>query len=52
MLVLIIGFAAFRTWQDFGRRSDQLEITQGVVNGTNALLSSLKDAETGSAASC
>jgi methyl-accepting chemotaxis protein len=46
-LVMVIGILAYRTWADFNRSSEQVQISQQVVDGTNALLSSLKDAETG-----
>ena len=47
VLVLLIGLLAYNTWLDFGRRSEQVEISQQVIDGNNALLSSLKDAEMG-----
>src|SRR5216683_6845413 len=47
VLVLVIGILSYRAWASFGRRSEQLATTQQIVDGTNALLSSLKDAETG-----
>src|SRR5713226_7166989 len=46
-LVLVIAFVSYRAWAALGRRSEQLSITQQIVDETNALLSSLKDAETG-----
>src|SRR5215831_20485530 len=42
-----IGLLAYRTWVDFGRSSEQVEISRQIVDGANALLSSLRDAETG-----
>ncbi len=47
LLVLLIAVLSYRGWVSFGRRSDQFAITRQVADGTNALLSSLKDAETG-----
>src|SRR5947208_17006852 len=47
VLVAFIGLLAYRTWADFNRSSEQVQISQKVIDGTNALLSSLKDAETG-----
>jgi PAS domain S-box-containing protein len=46
-LVVCVAVFSYRSWDAFGRRSDQLTITQEVVASTNALLSDLKDAETG-----
>lgn len=47
LLVLLIALLSFRAWAAYGVQSEQQEITQRVVTETNALLSSLKDAETG-----
>ena len=47
LVVLVIGLLSYRAWDAFGRRSTQLEISQRILSGTAALLSSLKDAETG-----
>jgi PAS domain S-box-containing protein len=47
LLVVSIGLLAYKAWADFDRRNEQVEITQEIIGGTNALLSSLKDAETG-----
>jgi len=46
-LVVVIGILAYHTWVDFTTSSEQVELSQQVTDGTNALLSSLKDAETG-----
>lgn len=40
VLVSFIGLLAYRTWVDFGRSSEQVEISQQIVDGANALLSS------------
>jgi PAS domain S-box-containing protein len=42
-----IALLAYRAWTAFDTRSEQLTNTQQIVDGTNALLSSIKDAETG-----
>ena len=47
ILVLLIGTLAYRAWLDFGRRQEQVQITRQVIDSTYALLSSLRDAETG-----
>jgi PAS domain S-box-containing protein len=47
VLVLLIGILAYRTWADFNRSSEQVEISQKIIDRTNTLLSSLKDVETG-----
>jgi CHASE3 domain sensor protein len=47
VLVSLIGLLAYRTRVDFGRSSEQVEISRQIVDGANALLSSLRDAETG-----
>ena len=47
VLVSLIGLLAYRTWVDFGRSSEQVEISRQIVDGANALLSSVRDAETG-----
>jgi CHASE3 domain sensor protein len=49
VLVLFIATLSYRAWSAFGRRSEQYAITQQIVDGTNVLLSSLKDADTGTA---
>lgn len=46
-LVLLNAYLAYTAWTAYGRDRDQLEVTQQVAGGANALLSSLKDAETG-----
>jgi PAS domain S-box-containing protein len=45
-LVLFIALLSYRAWDVFDRRSEQFDITQQIVDGTNALLSSITDAET------
>ena len=45
--VVFIGILAYRTWVDFSNSSEQVQLSQQITDGTNALLSSLKDAETG-----
>jgi len=45
-LVLFIAVLSYRAWAVFDRRSQQIDITQQIVDGTNALLSSITDAET------
>ncbi len=47
VLVLFIGVLAYNSWTAFRTSSDQAAVTRRVVERTNALLSSLKDAETG-----
>jgi len=47
LLVLFIGLLSYRAWAAFGRRNDQFALSRQIVDDTNALLSSLKDAETG-----
>jgi PAS domain S-box-containing protein len=47
LLVLIIAVLSYRAWVLFDRRSDQVAVSQEVTAETNALLSALKDAETG-----
>jgi CHASE3 domain sensor protein len=47
MLVLLIAILSYHSWISLGARSDELSITQEIVDGTDDLLSSLKDAETG-----
>jgi signal transduction histidine kinase/DNA-binding response OmpR family regulator len=46
-VVLLIGLLSFRSSTAFGRHTDQMEVTQRVVSGINALISSLTAAETG-----
>ena len=46
-LVLGIIVTSYRTWSALSRQSEQQAITQSIVADANALLSSLKDAETG-----
>jgi signal transduction histidine kinase/CheY-like chemotaxis protein len=45
-VVLLIGLLSYRGSTTFGRRTDQLEVTQRLVSGINALRSSVTDAET------
>jgi PAS domain S-box-containing protein len=47
LVVLLISGLSYRTWIDFRRDSERLATTRQIVTSTNALLSSLKDAETG-----
>ncbi|MBV9770040.1 MAG: CHASE3 domain-containing protein [Bryobacterales bacterium] len=47
ILVVLIAILSYRSWSAFGSRSNQLAISQEVSEETNALISSLKDAETG-----
>ena len=47
LLVLLIAVLTYRTWATFRRQNDEAEITRRVVVNTNALLASMKDAETG-----
>ena len=47
VLVVFIAILGYRVGVAFDSRSEQLAITRQIVEGTNALLSSLKDAETG-----
>lgn len=47
LVVLFIAFLAYRSAEAFRRSSNQAAVTRQVVNYTNALLSALKDAETG-----
>ena len=46
LVVLVIGLVTYKSLVDRDRRSDQVEITRQVMDGTNALFSTLKDAET------
>ena len=47
LLVMIVAGVSYQTWLAFNRDSEQLETTRQIVRTTNALLSALKDAETG-----
>lgn len=47
LVALANGTVAWRTWAAFNQSSDQVAFTERAVDQTNALLSSLKDAETG-----
>ena len=47
LVVLLIAGLAFRAWSQFNRQTEQLATATRVTGDTNALLSSLKDAETG-----
>ena len=47
VVVSVIAILSYRGWTAFGHVSEQLAISQRVVEGTDDLLSSLKDAETG-----
>ena len=46
-LVLGITITSYRTWAAYSRQSEQEALTQSILADANALLSSLKDAETG-----
>jgi len=46
-VVLSIAFFSYRGWAAFGRDADAVEEAQRILSGTDALLGSLKDAETG-----
>ena len=47
LVVLVVAFFSYRAWSAFGRQSEQIAITQRVVEGSNALLASVTEAETG-----
>jgi len=47
LVVSLIGGLSYQTWLTFNRGSEKLANIREVVKSTNALLSSLKDAETG-----
>ena len=47
LVVLLIGILAYRAGAAFSRSDDQAAVTRQIVDTTNALLSYLKDAETG-----
>jgi PAS domain S-box-containing protein len=47
LLVSLVAGLSYQTWITFNRGSRQLETTRQIVKTTNALLSALKDAETG-----
>ena len=46
-LVLGITITSYRTWTAYSRQTEQEALTERTIAGANALLSSLKDAETG-----
>ncbi len=46
-LVLGITITSYRTWTAYKRENEQQALTQSIMADANALLSSLKDAETG-----
>src|SRR5580704_17956915 len=46
-VVLLIGLLSYRASTALGRHAHQIEVTERVVIGINALISSLTDAETG-----
>ena len=46
LMVLIIGTLSYIAWLNYGRSNEEVGTTQQVIDGTNSLLSSLKDAET------
>ncbi len=47
LLVVVIGVFSYRTWIQLGSRNAELADTRLIVDGSNDLLSLLKDAETG-----
>ncbi len=47
LLVLLIALLSYREWTAFEQYRAQLAVTRQVVDGTNRLLSYIKDAETG-----
>src|SRR5580658_6238932 len=47
LLVLLTAMLTYRAWAAFERTRQEAQVTRQVVDGTTALLSSLKDAETG-----
>jgi PAS domain S-box-containing protein len=47
LLVVVIAVFSYQGWRSFNRHAEQLKRTQHIVSQTNALLSGLKDAETG-----
>ena len=50
LAVALVGFIALlslRSWLALGKQTEELATTQKIVAGTNGLLSTLKDAETG-----
>jgi PAS domain S-box-containing protein len=47
LLVLLVAGLSYQTWITFNRDSEQLETTRQIVRTANALLSAMKDAETG-----
>ncbi|HXM42873.1 MAG TPA: CHASE3 domain-containing protein [Bryobacteraceae bacterium] len=47
LLVLFTAILTYRAWAAFERNRQEAQITRQVVDGTTALLSSLKDAEAG-----
>jgi len=47
LLVLLVGVFSYRAWAAYRQSSDQAATTRQVVRETNALLASLRDAETG-----
>ena len=46
-LVAILGFLSYRAWAALDRHNEQLVVTRQILRGTNALLGSLTEAETG-----
>lgn len=46
-VALATAIASYRSWAGYNRHVEQLQITQDTVRDTTALLSALKDAETG-----
>ncbi|MEO8658359.1 MAG: PAS domain S-box protein [Bryobacteraceae bacterium] len=47
LLVLFVAFDAFRAWSSFGEQSDQLAVTQEIIQKSSQLLADVTDAETG-----
>src|ERR1035438_3768353 len=47
LVVLTIGLSSYQASADFNRRNEHFKATQQIAEDANALLSALKDAETG-----
>src|SRR5580658_3102396 len=47
LLVLLTAMLTYRAWAAFERTRQEAQVTRQVVDGTTALISSLRDAETG-----
>ncbi len=46
-VVVLIAFLSYRAWTALSNQTDHVQVSQQIVHQTNALTSSLKDAETG-----